>query len=268
MLFRKNKNKEQMKSEEQAQTDEQEAKAPDTGTGDKTRPGSFHEGVGRGTEQILNRLPGVDRQTAREFAKNAAEVAKAWENFVETGDTPPAEPLKDTYRREFKWLNGIQNVFANRVMDTVMRIFSHLGDVGAIWIVTGIVLILIPAFRKTGAVVLVALVLSAIICNGIIKNIVGRARPYSYEQLELLIRPPKDPSFPSGHTSASVAAVTAMALTGFSWWPLFAVIAFLIAFSRMYLYVHFPSDILGGAAFGLLIGWLAVKMMPYITILR
>jgi len=252
MLFRKNKEKNAAK---------------DSGTQDPGC-GSFHEGVEKGTEQLLNRIPGVNRQTAREFARHASEAAKAWEDFAETGVTPPAEPLKETYRREFKWLNGIQNVFANRIMDSVMRIFSHLGDVGGIWIVTGVLLILNQNFRRTGTAVLVALVLSAIICNGIIKNIVGRARPYSYEQLELLIRPPKDPSFPSGHTSASVAAVMAMALTGFSWWPLFAVIAFLIAFSRMYLYVHFPSDILGGAAFGLLIGWLAVRMLPYITILR
>ncbi len=240
----------------------------ETDAPEQTAHGSFHEGVGKGTEQLLNRIPGMDRQTAREFARHASEAAKAWEDFAETGATPPAEPLKDTYRREFKWLNGIQNVFANRVMDSIMLVFSHLGDVGGIWIVTGILLLMNQAFRKTGAVVLLALVLSAIICNGLIKNIVGRARPYSYEQLELLIRPPKDPSFPSGHTSASVAAVMAMALTGFAWWPLFAVIAFLIAFSRMYLYVHFPSDILGGAAFGLLIGWLAVRMLPYITILR
>lgn len=245
MLFRKNKKKKETDS-----------------------AATFHEDVGKGTEQILKRIPGVDRQTAREFARHASEAAEAWEHFVETGDTPPAEPLKETYRREFKWLNGIQNVFANRVMDIVMRIFSHLGDVGAIWIVTGLALILMPEYRRTGAAVLVSLALSAIICNGIIKNIVGRARPYSYEQLDLLIRPPKDASFPSGHTSASVAAVMAMALTGFSWWPLFAVIAFLIAFSRMYLYVHFPTDIFGGAAFGLLIGWLAVRMLPYITILR
>lgn len=253
MLFRKNKKR-----------DRQETDRPEQTAG----RASFHEGVGKGTEQFLTRIPGMDRQTAREFARHASEAAKAWEDFAETGATPPAEPLKDTYRREFKWLNGIQNVFANRVMDSIMLVFSHLGDVGGIWIVTGLLLLLNQSFRRTGAAVLLALVLSAIICNGIIKNIVGRARPYSYEQLELLIRPPKDPSFPSGHTSASVASVMAMALTGFSWWPLFAVIAFLIAFSRMYLYVHFPSDILGGAAFGLLIGWLAVRMLPYITILR
>lgn len=219
-------------------------------------------------KKIISRLT-ENSVTAREFARRAAEVSKAWASFLETGDTPPVEPLKKTYMREFKALNGIQNKFANRGMDMIMRVFSHLGDVGAIWIVTGLALIVRPLYRRCGIAVLVALILSAIICNGIIKNAVKRTRPYSYEpEIMLLIRPPKDPSFPSGHTSASVASVMALALTGFPYWPVFAVIAFLIAFSRMYLYVHFPTDILGGAAFGLFIGWLAVRMLPYIAILR
>ena len=87
---------------------------------------------------------------------------------------------------------------------------------------------------------------------------VGRIRPCDIlTEAELLIPRPKDFSFPSGHTAASFASVTALWLAGKKQWAMAALpLALLIAFSRMYLCVHFPTDILGGAVLGTACGWL------------
>ena len=114
--------------------------------------------------------------------------------------------------------------------------------------------------RKASLTALLALLLSVVINNLILKNIVGRARPYVHvENLKLLIRKPRDFSFPSGHTSSSFAAATVF-LAMLPWWIgipslLFAV---LIAFSRLYLGAHYPSDVICGAILGIIFGIVAM----------
>ena len=105
----------------------------------------------------------------------------------------------------------------------------------------------------------VALIADLIICNVILKPIVARIRPYSINQtVQLLVTPLKDYSFPSGHTAASFASVSALYFAGRKRMAAGAfVLSVLIAFSRMYLYVHYPTDVLGGLIIGLLCGWIA-----------
>ena len=150
---------------------------------------------------------------------------------------------------------------------------TKLGNVGAIWILLGIVLLLIPKTRKSGCIVLTALVLDVILCNGVLKHLVARVRPCEVNRdVVLLIARPTDYSFPSGHTAASFAAVTALYLTLYinnwsggpiliAWenklWKWVLVLAVLIAFSRLYLYVHYPTDILGGILVGIFCGYVA-----------
>ena len=102
----------------------------------------------------------------------------------------------------------------------------------------------------------IALILDLLITNCLLKNLVARTRPYDVANFtDLIVKKPTDYSFPSGHTAASFAAVAALfmkkekLLGGIS-----CVIAVLIAFSRMYLYVHFPTDILGGIVVGIVSG--------------
>lgn len=96
-------------------------------------------------------------------------------------------------------------------------------------------------------------------CNVILKPIVARIRPYSINQtVQLLVTPLKDYSFPSGHTAASFASVSALYFAGRKRMAAGAlIVSVLIAFSRMYLYVHYPTDVLGGLIIGLLCGWIA-----------
>ena len=75
-----------------------------------------------------------------------------------------------------------------------------------------------------------------------------------------MIDPPVDHSFPSGHTAASFAAAGAMYFSKYKHWKVFGVIALAIAFSRLYLYVHFPTDVIGGAALGIACAYAAHRI--------
>lgn len=133
-----------------------------------------------------------------------------------------------------------------------MCFITKLGNGGVIWILLTVVLFLIPKTRKTGMVMMAALVLDVILCNGILKHIFARMRPCDVNTtVQLLIPRPHDYSFPSGHTAASFAAVGAIFFAGETkLWKPALVLAILIAFSRLYLYVHYPTDILGGILVG------------------
>ena len=108
---------------------------------------------------------------------------------------------------------------------------------------------------------LIALLLSLLLCNLFLKNAIDRVRPFDINQMvELLVAEPQDASFPSGHTSASIAAATVLLLNRWKGrWPAL-VLAGGISFSRMYLYLHFPTDVLGGVVTGALCGCLAAAI--------
>lgn len=142
-----------------------------------------------------------------------------------------------------------------------MVFITRLGDAGIIWIVLSIVLLLIPKTRKSGAVMVAALVVDVLLCNIVLKNLVARTRPYDVNTgVHLLVAKLHDYSFPSGHTAASFASVTALYLAGEKkLWKFALVLACLIAISRLYLYVHYPTDVLGGILFGVISGYLGYR---------
>lgn len=157
---------------------------------------------------------------------------------------------------EIKILNLMQGLHTP-IGDRVMCFITRLGDVGMIWILLAIVLLLIPKTRKSGAIVMAALILDVILCNGILKNAFARVRPCDVNTaVQLLVPRPNDYSFPSGHTAASFAATAALFFAGEKkLWKPALVLAVLIAFSRLYLYVHYPTDILGGILVGTACGY-------------
>lgn len=157
---------------------------------------------------------------------------------------------------EFRILDFLQGI-RTPVSDAAMCFITKSGDAGMIWIVLAVILLLLPKTRKTGLVMMAALCIDLVVCNGILKNLFARMRPCDVNtQIQLLIARPDDFSFPSGHTAASFAAVAALYFSGErKLWKPALVLACLIAFSRLYLYVHYPTDILGGIFLGLAAGY-------------
>lgn len=168
---------------------------------------------------------------------------------------------------DFRILDGIQNTCRHDVLDWFLPKFTSLGEKGWIYIVTAIVLLLIPAYRKWGASLATALIFGLIFGNMMIKNLVGRTRPYDLvEYYNLLVKPLSDYSFPSGHTMAAFEffAVVCMMPIKLRYKIMIGFCSVLMAFSRLYLYVHFPSDVLAGALLGSLFGFLAVRLVKAI----
>ncbi|MDO4740951.1 MAG: phosphatase PAP2 family protein [Eubacteriales bacterium] len=137
-------------------------------------------------------------------------------------------------------------------LDGVMTSITHLGDTGAIWIALALILLVIPRTRKAGIVCAAALVLNLLLTNIALKNIIQRIRPYDVmESLKILVEAEHDFSFPSGHTACSFAGAWAMRRTlDKKFWIPAMVLAVLISLSRLYVGVHYPTDILGGVIVG------------------
>ncbi len=161
-------------------------------------------------------------------------------------------------------LNCIQEYLRTPFLDTAIPFITHLGDKGIIWIGLAVVLLLFPKTRKAGFAVAAALIFEAICCNIILKPLVGRIRPFDINTtVELLIAAPKDYSFPSGHTAASFAAVSALFFSKNRLWIPALILGIAIAFSRLYLYVHYPSDVLAGILLGILTGWFGYQLIYF-----
>lgn len=173
---------------------------------------------------------------------------------------------------ELEILNWIQNI-RTPAGDVIMPFVSKLGNAGLIWIALAIILLVIPKTRKTGVILAIALCVDVILCNGILKNVFCRIRPCDINTaVQLLIPRPQDFSFPSGHTASAFAAVSGLYLAGEkTMWKPALILACLIAFSRMYLYVHYPTDIIGGIVTGIAagyIGYIAAGRLAKIKINR
>lgn len=162
-------------------------------------------------------------------------------------------------------LEFIQTYLRCDLLDIVMPMITRLGDGGILWIFCSLFLLAFPKTRKAGAAVAVSLVLEVICCNVILKPFVARIRPCDVDlAVKLLIPHPGGYSFPSGHTGASFAAASAL-IFGKSRLGIPAlVLAGLIGFSRLYLYVHYPTDVLAGALIGLMLGGLGNMLVESI----
>ncbi len=187
----------------------------------------------------------------------------------------------------------VRETFWNPVMDTVMTVYTHLGEAGIIWILLGIVLLISKKYRKAGIAVLASLLVMEIINNEVLKTFIARPRPFmqfadwtnadwprslpvnlldKWEEVKnigdlserwaegyvwpALVDYPSSWSFPSGHTSSAFAAVMGMSLgtkkakfivPGF-------IAAALMGFTRIYVHVHYATDVIGGALVGIIYG--------------
>lgn len=158
-------------------------------------------------------------------------------------------------------LEWIQENLVSPFCNGFFTFITHLGDGGILWILLAVLLLFFKKTRKTGFMIGAALILGLIFGNGILKNLFQRVRPYDLENALIqtpLIEKPSDWSFPSGHTLASFEAAAVLMIRDKRFGIPVLILAALIAFSRLYLYVHFPSDVLIGALLGVLFGFLGV----------
>ena len=158
---------------------------------------------------------------------------------------------------DFAVLDWIAEHLRCGFMDFIMPLITRLGDEGIFWIAVALILLIFPKTRKTGAMMGVAMLLGLLIGNKILKPLIGRMRPYDVREiLPYLIEPESSKSFPSGHTLVCFEAATVLMLRHAKPWGIVALVtAFLVAFSRMYLFVHYPTDIFGGIILGTLFGF-------------
>lgn len=157
----------------------------------------------------------------------------------------------------------IQQHLRTDMLTPLMKFVTFLGNGGWFWILCAVVLLAIPKTRKTGYAAVLSLIFGVIVTNLLLKNIVARPRPFAeIEALIPLIAKPTDFSFPSGHTTASfaVALVMLRMLPKKIGIPA-VVLAALVAFSRLYLGVHYPTDVLVGFVVALVGSLLAVWIM-------
>lgn len=156
------------------------------------------------------------------------------------------------------WFVSVQNP----ILTPFMKIFTVIGEGGIVWIFLGLLLLARKQTRKAGAVVLLALIFSLIAGNVLLKNIVARPRPcWRNPDVRMLIAVPKDFSFPSGHAMSSFATATGILLWNKKWGVAAVVGALIISLSRMYFYVHYPTDILAGLLIGIVLGCLAAYLI-------
>jgi len=150
----------------------------------------------------------------------------------------------------------------NPVLDRLMPPLSFLGNWGLIWLAAAAVFLLTKGRRKAGATLLLALLLCTLARNSLLKPLAARPRPcIVHPEYALLIARPEDFSFPSGHAAASFGAAAVILYSDGKLGVAALVLAALIAFSRLYLYVHYPSDVLAGAALGVLMAGLAISLV-------
>lgn len=164
----------------------------------------------------------------------------------------------------------IQEYLRLDFMTPFWTFITSLGNSGWFWIVLSVLLMIPERTRKVGITAIAAIAIGALITNVTLKNLIARTRPYEViDGLKLLIERQHDYSFPSGHTCASFAAACVYYRMGPKRWAIPAVIlASLIAFSRLYVGVHYPSDVLAGLLIGAFSAWAAVKIEEYVVLKR
>lgn len=174
----------------------------------------------------------------------------------------------------FQWIQGIQNDF----LDAVLVGITTLGNAGAIFIVLGLGLFITKKYRKAGFAVILAL-LVMLICNDLfLKELFARPRPFNLFDSDPqkyaewgrayiypeLVNKPSSYSFPSGHTSSAFAAAIALLWQNRKWGVPVTIFAALMGFSRIYVEVHYCTDVIAGVVSGAVCALVAVLIVKYL----
>lgn len=158
-------------------------------------------------------------------------------------------------------LEYIQTHLHNGIGDKIWLLFTLMGNAGFIWLTIAALLILNKTYRMTGITMVLALVIAVVLGEGLFKHLFTRFRPF-VENMNFItpLIDTKGFSFPSGHTASSFAAAGVLMHRFKKQKWLALVLASAIAFSRMYFFLHYPSDVLGGLVLGLICAYVALKL--------
>jgi len=157
----------------------------------------------------------------------------------------------------------LQNTLRSPELNELVVRFTHLGNAGAVFIALSVLLLFFPKTRRAGCVALTALFFGLLCTNLTLKNLVARPRPFTVVEGLVPLVMETSFSFPSGHTTAAFGFAGAMLFAPLEnkWGKASAVVlAVCMGLSRMYVGVHYPTDVLGGMAVGLICAWLAAKL--------
>ena len=167
---------------------------------------------------------------------------------------------------DFPILDAIHGALGCKFMDVLMNIITLFGDGGVFWIACAVAMLFFPKTRKVGLTMGLALAMGLLVCNITLKPIVQRPRPVDLLasngiQLPFAVKAMHDFSFPSGHTIASFEAAVVLVLNDKKLGIPALILAILISLSRLYLYVHYPTDVIFSVIFGTLFAILANLIM-------
>ena len=161
----------------------------------------------------------------------------------------------------------IQDNLRSDVVTPVMKVITHLGDKGILWILITLALLAFRKTRRLGIMCGLAMTIGLVVTNLVIKNWVARVRPYEViPGLNCIVGLADDFSFPSGHTTNSLACGWVLFRRApKKWWRVTAlVMAILISLSRLYVGIHYPTDVLGGAVIGIGSACISMALFPKI----
>lgn len=157
----------------------------------------------------------------------------------------------------------IQEYVRKDFLNPLVELITCLGDAGWFWILITAILLFFKKYRKIGLTSFAALLIGFFITNLLLKNMVMRIRPYEIvEGLSFIGKKPSDFSFPSGHSTCSMASSVVLFLyLPKKYGSVVLVLGILICLSRLYVGVHYPTDVLAGAVIGIFAAFTAEKFI-------
>ena len=170
------------------------------------------------------------------------------------------------------WLNEaelpilwwIRENLTNPFLDTVMPYITSLARHGEFWILLALILLCFKKTRKAGIAMGIAMALGFLVGNIGLKNIIARTRPYDMVEVEVLVKHLSDFSFPSGHTLVSFNAAIALHHYHRKWGVAALALATVIALSRLYLFVHYPTDVVAGFLLALVLAFASCRLVDWL----
>ena len=165
---------------------------------------------------------------------------------------------------EIPILDWIRNTITNPFLDVIVPVITDFCEGGIGWIIMAVVLLFFKKTRKIGITMAVSLVLGLLLCNLTLKPMIARTRPFVYNpNIQLIVKQPGEYSFPSGHSTTSFLCAYVIYLYSKKWGIPALIFAGMIALSRLYLYVHYPTDVIIGSLLGCLFGWAAYLLVSF-----